>query len=157
MNFWVGLIIGLILGWVIEWIIDWLFWRREEEASAPARSQAIDLDMQGKLSALEAEKASLQSRLQEVLNREPEVIVQEVVKEVMVQRDRLQKIHGIGDVFTRRFNEAGIYTFAQLAAISPDRAREIINPEEWQAIEPEMWLREAAQFAEKAQSNQVAG
>jgi len=55
MNFWVGLIIGLVIGWVLEWVIDWLFWRREDEAVAPSRT--IDVNLQGKLSALEAEKA----------------------------------------------------------------------------------------------------
>ena len=153
MNFWVGLIIGLILGWVIEWVIDWLFWRREDDAAPATRSAAVDIDLQGKLSALEAEKESLQARLQEAMNQEPEVVIQEVVKEVMVQRDRLQKIHGIGDVFTRRFNEAGIYTFAQLATISPERALEIIDPEEWQAIEPEQWIAEARQLVEQAQNS----
>lgn len=148
MNFWVGLIIGLILGWVLEWIIDWLFWRREEEAAAPSR--AVDIDLQGKLSALEAEKESLAARLQEALNREPEVVIQEVVKEVMLKADRLQKLHGIGDVFARRFNDAGVFTFAQLAALTPERAREIINPEEWQAIAPEHWIEEAKQFADAA-------
>lgn len=159
MNFWVGLIMGLILGWVIEWVIDWLFWRREEEAApAPAAaSRTVDLDLQGKLAALEAEKASLAARLQEALNREPQVIVQEVVKEVMIERDRLQKIHGIGDVFTRRFNEAGVFTFAQLAALTPERAREIIKPEEWQAIEPEQWIAEARQFAGLAANSQDEG
>lgn len=159
MNFWVGLIIGLILGWVIEWVIDWLFWRREEGAApAPAAaSRTVDLDLQGKLAALEAEKASLAARLQEALNREPQVIVQEVVKEVMIERDRLQKIHGIGDVFTRRFNDAGVYTFAHLAALTPERAREIIKPEEWQAIEPEQWIAEARQFADLAPNSQGEG
>jgi predicted flap endonuclease-1-like 5' DNA nuclease len=153
MNFWVGLIIGLIVGWVLEWVIDWLFWRREEEAVAPSRMGTVDIDLQGKLSALEAEKESLAARLQEALNREPEVVIQEVVKEVVVKADRLQKIHGIGDVFAHRFHDAGVLTFAQLAALSPERAREIINPEEWQAIDPEHWTAEAKQFAEKAQSS----
>ena len=152
MNFWVGLIIGLILGWVIEWIIDWLFWRRDEDEAMGA-TRSIDLDLQGKLAALEAEKDSLSVRLQELQNREPEVVIQEVVKEVLVQRDRLQKIHGIGDVFTQRFNEAGVFSFAQMAALTPDRAREIINPEEWQAIEPEVWIDEAKQFAAQAQKS----
>ena len=155
MNFWVGLVIGLILGWVIEWVIDWLFWRREEEAAVPART--IDVDLQGKLAALEAEKESLAARLQEALNREPEVVVQEVIKEVMVKQDRLQKIHGIGDVFARRFNEAGIYSFAQLSALTPDRAHEIIDPEEWQAIEPEQWIAEAKQLVGQAENSQSEG
>jgi len=159
MNFWVGLIIGLILGWVIEWVIDWLFWRREEEAAAApeAATRTADFDLQGKVAALEAEKASLAARLQEALNREPQVIVQEVVKEVLLERDRLQKIHGIGDVFSRRFNEAGDYIFDELAAITPERAREIINPEEWQAIDPEQWIAEARQYADVAQNSQGEG
>lgn len=152
MNTWVAIIIGIAIGWVVEWVIDWLFWRREAEGT-PSPSRTVDLDLQGKLATLEAEKESLAARLQEALNKKPEVIVQEVVKEVLLERDRLQKIHGIGDVFTRRFNEAGIYTFAQLAAITPERAREIINPEEWQAIEPEQWIAEAKQFAEQARNS----
>ena len=116
----------------------------------PAAGRFVDIDLQGKLSVLEAEKESLAARLQEALNKEPEVIVKEVIKEVKIERDRLQKIHGIGDVFTRRFNDAGVYTFAQLAALTPEHAREIINPEEWQAIEPEQWIAEAKQFAAQA-------
>jgi predicted flap endonuclease-1-like 5' DNA nuclease len=148
MNFWVGLVIGLILGWVLEWVIDWRFWRREDTPVAATRS--VDLDLQGKLSALEAEKASLATRLHELQNKEPEVVIKEVVKEVMVQQDRLQKIHGIGDVFARRFNDAGVFSFGQLASLTPERARDIINPEEWQAIEPEQWIAEAKQFAEQS-------
>ncbi|GJM42914.1 MAG: hypothetical protein DHS20C20_31960 [Ardenticatenaceae bacterium] len=148
MNFWVGIVIGLILGWVLEWVIDWLFWRRQDEPVAATRS--IDLDLQGKLAALEAEKESLATRLQELLNKEPEVVIKEVVKEVMVKQDRLQKIHGVGDVFARRFNDAGVYSFSQLANLTPERAREIINPEEWQAIEPDQWISEAKQFAEQS-------
>lgn len=148
MNIWVGIIIGLILGWVIEWVIDWRFWRREETGATAVRS--MDLDLQGKISALETEKESLALRVQELLNKEPEVVFKEVVKEVMVERDRLQKIHGIGDVFARRFNDAGIYSFGQLASLTPEQAREIINPEEWQAIEPTQWIAEAKQLAEQS-------
>lgn len=153
MNTWMAIILGIAIGWIGEWIIDWLFWRREEEAETAVPSRSVNVDMQGKLAALEAEKESLAARLQEALSKEPELIVREVVKEVMIERDRLQKIHGIGDVFTRRFNDAGVYTFAQLAALTPERAREIINPEEWQAIEPEQWIAEAQQFAEQAKNS----
>ncbi|MCA9899890.1 MAG: hypothetical protein KC433_16985 [Anaerolineales bacterium] len=151
MSTWTAVILGIAIGWVGEWVIDWLFWRREKEEAAPTRT--VDLDLQNKLAALESEKDSLTARLQAALNKEPEVVVKETVKEVIMIPDRLQKIHGIGDVFTRRFNEAGVYTFAQLAEISPERAREIIKPEEWQAIEPEQWIDEARQFAEQAKNS----
>ena len=61
--------------------------------------------------------------------------------------DRLQKVNGIGNVYAQKLNDAGIYTFAQLAGQSPARLTEIIAPESWQAIEPEAWIQEAASFA----------
>lgn len=151
MSTWTAVILGIAIGWVGEWVIDWLFGGEKKEEAAPTRT--VDLDLQNKLAALESEKDSLTARLQAALNKEPEVVVKETVKEVIMIPDRLQKIHGIGDVFTRRFNEAGVYTFAQLAEISPERAREIIKPEEWQAIEPEQWIDEARQFAEQAKNS----
>jgi predicted flap endonuclease-1-like 5' DNA nuclease len=60
------------------------------------------------------------------------------------ERDDLEIINGIGPVFAKRFNVAGIHTFAQLAVLTPDRAREIAAAEEWQKIDPEAWIAEAA-------------
>jgi len=59
----------------------------------------------------------------------------------------LTKIHGIGKVYQGRFNDAGVYFWSEVAELSPERIREIINPAEWQKIEPESWKREARQFA----------
>jgi predicted flap endonuclease-1-like 5' DNA nuclease len=75
----------------------------------------------------------------------------------MASPDRLEDISGIGDVFARRLNEAGIYTFAQLADQMPDRLREIIKPESWQKIEPEKWIAEAREFAAQKSDRSAAG
>lgn len=51
--------------------------------------------------------------------------------------DNLTEIKGIGPTFARRLAEAGITTFAAVAAASPDYLREvtrataIANPDEW--------------------------
>ena len=63
------------------------------------------------------------------------------------KRDPLIDINGIGPVFEQRLFEAGIYTFAQLAALAPERVREIIAPQSWQKIKPEAWIAEAREFA----------
>lgn len=144
MSAWLTFIIGLIVGWLAEWVIDWLFWRRQGETAAAS-------DWQIKFNKAEATIRDLERQLQNALNREPEVVVKEVA--VIKEKDQLEKIHGIGKVFAARFNEAGIYTFADLAALSPERAREIINPEEWQAIEPEAWIAGAAQLVSKKRMN----
>jgi predicted flap endonuclease-1-like 5' DNA nuclease len=130
MNPVVGVLIGLLVGWLIEWIIDWLFWRRRG-----------DDRQQEKLMAAEEEIAQLKSQLIASKNAPARVLVKE--------KDSLEKIKGIGAVFTKRFNDAGVYTFAELAALTVERAREIINPEEWQAIDPESWIAEARQFVDQ--------
>ena len=129
MNFTMGLIIGLIVGWLVEWIIDWLFWRRRNG------------QLREKLAAAEAQIADLEAKLTAISSAPSRVIIKE--------KERLERIHGIGPVFTLRFNEAGIHTFADLAALTPERAREIIAPEDWQAIDPDLWIAQAKQFAQE--------
>lgn len=62
-------------------------------------------------------------------------------------RDDLTKIHGIGRVYQGRFNDAGIFFWSDVADLSEERIRDIIDPEEWQKIEPDAWKSEARQFA----------
>ncbi len=63
--------------------------------------------------------------------------------------DNLEEINGIGEVYARKLSDAGITTFAQLAAAAPERLREILQPEDWQKFEPEAWSAEAAEFARR--------
>lgn len=72
-------------------------------------------------------------------------------------RDRLEEIDGIGPSFARRFNEAGIYSFAQLALLMPERVREIIKPEKWQKIEPESWIAQAKTRVDKDPLKDIVG
>jgi predicted flap endonuclease-1-like 5' DNA nuclease len=62
-------------------------------------------------------------------------------------RDRLEKIDGIGDVYEHRLNSAGIWTFAQLSQMNVEAIMNLIQPEEWQKIEPDKWILEAAERA----------
>jgi chromosome segregation ATPase len=62
--------------------------------------------------------------------------------------DNLELINGIGKVFAKKLNEAGIFSFEELARTAPDRIRDIIQPKSWQMIEPEKWVLESAAFAQ---------
>ncbi|MCB0173725.1 MAG: hypothetical protein KDJ97_24610 [Anaerolineae bacterium] len=134
MTFITGLIIGLIIGWIIEWVIDLLYWRRDESVM-----QQRLIEAEEKIRELEAVLAERQST---PVAAPPSPVIRE--------KDNLERINGIGPVFAKRLNNAGIFTFAELAAETPERVLEIINPEEWQKIEPELWLEEARQIAQKA-------
>ena len=58
--------------------------------------------------------------------------------------ERLARINGIGDVYERKLNEAGIHTFAELAATSSARAAEITGSSE---TESQLWITEADALA----------
>jgi predicted flap endonuclease-1-like 5' DNA nuclease len=58
--------------------------------------------------------------------------------------ERLARINGIGDVYERKLNEAGIRSFADLAATSAARAAEITGSSE---TESQLWITEADALA----------
>ena len=63
------------------------------------------------------------------------------------KKDNLKLINGIGPVYEKRLNAAGIMNFAQLHAQDPKRVHAIINPKNWQQVDPESWVEEAGLFA----------
>jgi len=65
------------------------------------------------------------------------------------EKDRLSEIHGIGKVYEKRLNEAGIYTFAQLAAADPTRVHEVCKVKEWQDHDTSEWTKQAAELARR--------
>jgi predicted flap endonuclease-1-like 5' DNA nuclease len=68
------------------------------------------------------------------------------------RRDPLIDVDGIGPVYEKRLFEAGIYTFEQLAALTPEQVIEIIKPQGWQKIEAEAWIAESRMFAEQVRA-----
>jgi hypothetical protein len=67
---------------------------------------------------------------------------------VILPPDDLTRIKGIGPTFARRLQEAGITSFAALAALSPEEAREISGATNWQA-DPADWIAEAKALANR--------
>lgn len=68
------------------------------------------------------------------------------------QRDPLIDINGIGPVYQQRLFDAGINTFAGLAALAPDKLRTIVKPETWQDVDTEAWITEARALAAQRRS-----
>jgi len=134
MIFWLGLFAGLIIGWVIEWVIDWRFWRSEQNEGI---DEASRLRRELESARLEISKLSSQLTIPPVSEG--------------TSADYLQEIAGIGQVFARRLNDAGIYTFAQVSESSVERLREIIQPQEWQSVEFASWITQARALAQKSQ------
>ncbi|MBI1333171.1 MAG: hypothetical protein GC165_09855 [Armatimonadetes bacterium] len=77
----------------------------------------------------------------------PALRIETMSDPIGLKGDPLEKIDGIGQIYQSKLYEAGIRTFAQLAAASPSRITDIIEPQNWQQIDVMKWRREAALYA----------
>ena len=129
---------GLLAGWLGEWVLDWLYWRRRKPAAASAGD---DPAFAKKLESLEAENRDLKSRLAGA-----PVVTEKVV---IVEREHLQDIYGIGPVYEKRLKEAGITTFEGLADANPNELIKMAKIEDWQNADPGSWVTQARDFADR--------
>lgn len=110
MNIIAFFILGVLVGWIIEWVLDWFYWR-------------------GRIAKASNENAKLQKRiisLEEALNKKPDTSITTPLINRRGQ-DNLQAINGIGPVFAKRLNEAGIHTFEQLSQLPPEKMGKILG------------------------------
>lgn len=61
---------------------------------------------------------------------------------VAPKSDDFTLINGIGPTFARRLHEAGIHTFADLAALTPATIKEVVKIADWQG-DPAGWIAQA--------------
>lgn len=103
-------VLGVLSGWLVEWILDWFFWR-------------------GRIQKAVNENAELRERirsLEQELNRRPDPSVTTPLTN-RSGRDNLQAINGIGPVFSKRLNEAGVTTFEQLSNLTTKDMEKILG------------------------------
>ncbi len=130
MNPWMIFFIGVLVGWLLEWIIDWIYWRRK---SHPRGAVASDPQPSDELAAARQEIAELKAQL-------------ENCGEIRI--DPLEKIKGIGPVIKRKLNEGGVFSFAQLAALTPQRLEEIVGDEIRRLADEEELIEQAKKLAD---------
>lgn len=138
MDFVTGIVIGLIIGWTLNWMIQPLFFplARRRSGGIEGLNETL-LEMQARLTALESSSLGGATRVLTV--SEGPRLAQVFVRE----GDPLEEIKGIGPVYARRLNDAGVYTFDQLAQMERERILEIARPREFQEIDPQAWIDEA--------------
>ena len=107
MNTIATLVLGLLIGWLVEWMIDWFYWR-------------------SRVRLLVQENAFLNERIANPGTKKVRAQKTRPLRDKQ-GKDNLQAIRGIGPVIARRLNEAGVYTFEELAELTPDQLQEILG------------------------------
>jgi predicted flap endonuclease-1-like 5' DNA nuclease len=110
MNVLAALVLGLLIGWLAEWVIDWVYWRNRIR---PVAEENANLKDQIKILEARKNKRSQLSKTKPTRDR--------------AGKDNLQAIKGIGPVIAKRLNAAGVYTFEELAQLTPDELEEILG------------------------------
>lgn len=110
MNIAAVFVLGLLVGWLVEWVIDWFYWRSRFDPIAQENAR-----LKENIASLEAKKGkrSPSSKTRPIRDR--------------AGQDNLEAIKGIGPVIARRLNDAGVYTFEELAKLTPQELEEILG------------------------------
>jgi len=109
MNIIAFFVLGLLIGWVIEWIMDWFYWRKRIRNLAEE-----NVDLKGRIILLESKK-----------NKRTQLSKTRPISKS--GKDNLKAIRGIGPVIEKRLNQAGVYTFEELATLDPEELEEILG------------------------------
>jgi hypothetical protein len=97
------------------------------------------------------EQASLLDRILDRVGEVFPILNQLMTSPPRPQQDRLTDIKGIGPVYAGKLYEAGIHTYRQLAATTPEMLKMIIDAPGWRerSIDPDDWIRQARLLADQ--------
>ena len=130
-----GLLAGMVLAFAGVFLFAWVLWWLWERLSEKEKAAPIEIEAQPPEPEVEAE---------EVVD---EVELETKAPEPPAEPDDLRRIEGIGPKLSSVLQEAGIVTFAQLAAASPDQLEQILeaaDPRLLRLAKPASWPEQAA-------------
>ena len=103
-------VVGLLIGWLAEWAIDWYYWR-------------------GRIGRVADENTGLREQLASLKRKKNPVRLS--AKNIPIidadGNDNFQAIKGVGPVFAKRLNDAGVLTFEKLSQMKSGQLEEILG------------------------------
>lgn len=131
MNIIAALVLGVLIGWLVEWVIDWFYWRGRIRALAEEHASLAEANanLEAENVNLKAESANLNERiaaLETKVNKKSQLSKTRPIQD-RAGKDNLQAIRGVGPVISKRLNEAGIYTFEEMAQLTSEELEEILG------------------------------
>jgi predicted flap endonuclease-1-like 5' DNA nuclease/uncharacterized coiled-coil protein SlyX len=95
------------------------------------------------------QQTSLLEHILDKLARMTPILNQLLTAPPRAGQDRLTDIRGIGPVYAGRLYEAGIHTFRQLAAMTPEEIVALMNEPRWRSrsIKADQWIEQAGLLA----------
>jgi len=153
---------GAVVGFVVEWLIDEAYRKNRELRRQLGQREggvlAVGASVSGESAASETLADFLRQRDEEVQTlREQLAATHSQVDRLRDDFETYQRTHpdtltvikGIGPVYQWKLRDAGVNTFAQLAAADPDQLRRMLDVKEWQRVNVESWIEQARDWAQR--------
>ena len=155
---------GAIVGFVVEWLIDEAYRRNRElryqlgQRGAPAVAVAAGVGGPSSDSASDTLADFLHQRDQEVRELREQLsatrgqldgLSDEFEAYQRTHPDDMTVVKGIGPVYQWKLRDAGVNTYAQLAAADPDQLRRMLDIKDWQRVDIESWIGQARDWAQR--------
>ena len=128
MSFWIGFLVTAV---ATAWLY-WLWRRNREVLPEPMIVTGRPLPQSPQIKNEGLDEAQAEGQIRTQTGDQEEKV------------DSLESISGIGPTYARRLNEAGVYTYEQLAALSPQEVKEVTGVTRW---DPADWVMEAKRLA----------
>lgn len=124
-------VLAFVAGFVVGLIVAWIYWQQRIE-----EQRAAIAELEQKTSELKAPPTQKAPQIAvPPRTAEPE--------EIVVGLDDLKRIEGIGPKIAGLLQEAGIITFAQLAAAEVSRLEQILRDADLPFTDPSTWPGQA--------------
>lgn len=158
------LISGAIIGFVVEYFVDQTLYgerRPAPPAAQPADTPAVRLpaetqlqpdnrgqEFEALMEKVRRHEVELQGLIQQASTREAQFEGLQSQFDLYRKNhpDPLVRIRGIGPVYQRKLREAGINSFAELAAADPGELRQALGIKSWQRVDIDSWVRQAREW-----------
>jgi predicted flap endonuclease-1-like 5' DNA nuclease len=155
---------GAVVGFVVEWLIDEAYRKNRElrrqlgQRGGTAVLVGAGAGSPGAETASETLADFLHQRDEEVSELREQLTAARAQLEGLgddfeaYQRthpDDLTVVKGIGPVYQWKLRDAGVNTYAQLAAADPAQLRRMLDVKEWQRVDVESWIAQARDWAQR--------
>ena len=112
-------LLGLFTGWLVKSMIADADWRQRIQAFANENSF-----LQDRIRSLEVQTKPKSLETKSLTRSVTQAVEQSGPIQTGTRKDDLKRIKGVGPAIEKRLNDAGIYTFAEIAQLTPEELQE---------------------------------
>jgi predicted flap endonuclease-1-like 5' DNA nuclease len=139
-------IFGLLYGWVFKIAFDRIYRENEQEdvrnENASLREYIRSLESQ-------LQRKSVESKSMQISAPQAVPVEAPAPRETKSEKDNLKVIRGIGPAIERKLNDAGVHTFAALAALTTEELEAILGNQVKRLQNENDLIAQAKQLARK--------